>query len=180
MDTKPNQMKHWVITLLAITSFGTAFGQAYPDPTINNEVRFNMGLFLATTTIEGSYEYFINGDASIGLTAYFDSDPNDFNGDFGIGPNFRAYFGYGYANGFFAEAFGLFYTGREEVTRDFDTPVNVNYDTFALGLGIGGKWVTRSQRISFEISGGFGRNVNPEYFQDDFIYRLGLSIGFRF
>ena len=172
-------MRHWIITFLAITSFGAVYSQAYPDTSINNEVRFNMGLFLATTTIEGSYEYFINGDTSIGLTAYFDNDKTDFNGDFGIGPNFRAYFGYGYASGFFAEAFGLYYTGQEEISRDFAGPIDVGYDTFALGLGIGGKWVTRSQRITFEINGGFGRNVNPEDFQDDFMYRLGLSIGFR-
>lgn len=154
-------------------------GQAYPDTNIEHEVKFNMGLFLATTTVEGSYEYFINSDASIGATVYFDNDDTDFNGDFGIGPNFRAYFGYGYANGFFAEAFGLYYTGRNDEVPLVD-PRDQQYSTFALGLGIGGKWVTRSQRISFEITGGFGRNINPEDFQESFMYRVGASIGFRF
>ena len=139
-----------------------------------------MGLFLATTTIEGSYEYFMSSDTSIGATVYFDNDETDFNGNFGLGPNFRAYFGYGQNSGFFAEAFGLYYTGKNENIGDINNPQDLDFNTFALGLGIGGKWVTRSQRISFEINGGFGRNVNPEDFQDSFMYRLGLSIGFRF
>ena len=172
-------MKNWFTAIVLLTTIYLQ-GQAYPDPAIRQEVKLNMGLFLATTTVEGSYEYFISSDTSLGLTAYFDNDDTDFNGDFGIGPNFRAYFGYGYADGFFAEVFGLYYTGRDEDFQDFGSPREVDYNTFALGLGIGGKWVTRSQRLAFEITGGFGRNVNPEDFQDSFMYRLGLSIGFRF
>ena len=68
--------------------------QAYPALYNNNEIKLNIGLFLATTTVEGSYEYYFSEDASIGATIYFDDDATDFNGNFGIGPNFRAYFGY--------------------------------------------------------------------------------------
>ncbi len=173
-------MRNLITAFILLLSVSLARSQAYPVTDVNHEVKFNMGLFLATTTLEGSYEYIINGDTSIGGTIYFDNDDSDYNGDFGIGPNFRAYFGYGYADGFFAEAFGLYYRGREEVPQDFASPRDFEYGTFALGLGIGGKWVTRSQKISFEMNGGFGRNINPEDFQDTFMYRLGLSIGFRF
>ena len=166
----------FVIVLLAFTK---VYGQAYPD-ILSNELKFNMGLFLATTTVEGSYEYFLTPDTSIGATVYFDNDKTDFNGDFGIGPNFRAYFGYGPNSGFFAEAFALYYQGESELDIDFQGFTRQQYNTFALGLGIGHKWVTRSQRVSFELNGGFGRNVNPESFQDSFMYRLGASIGFRF
>lgn len=153
--------------------------QAYPIFDDNNEIKFNIGLFLATTTVEGSYEHYISEDTSIGGTIYFDNDATDYNGDFGIGPNFRAYFGYQPRSGFFAEAFWLYYTGEDEdvdplVFRDND------YSTFALGLGLGNKWTTRSEKFTLEIFGGFGRNINPEDFQDDFMYRGGLSIGFRF
>jgi hypothetical protein len=129
--------------------------------------------------VEGSYERFISDDLSLGATVYFDNDATDYNGDFGIGPNFRAYFGYGYAEGFFAEAFGLYYSGRDQEI-DLVDPRGQEYNTFALGLGIGGKWATRSQKFSFEITGGFGRNVNPQSFQDEFMYRIGASLGFRF
>ncbi|NAY91934.1 hypothetical protein GTQ34_08390 [Muricauda sp. JGD-17] len=154
--------------------------QAYPALYNNNEIKFNIGLFLATTAVEGSYEYFLSEDTSIGGTIYFDDDATDYNGNFGIGPNFRAYFGYQPRSGFFAEAFGLYYTGEDDDTEEPVTLRNEEYSTFALGLGLGNKWVTRSQKFSLEVFAGFGRNINPEDFQDDFMYRGGLSIGFRF
>ncbi len=161
----------------------TAFGaqaQAYPAFSNNQELKFNIGLFLATTNLEFSYEYYLSEDTSIGGTVYFDNDATDYNGNFGIGPNFRAYFGYGPRRGFFAEAFGLYYTGEEDEVSDNLGARNNDYNTFALGLGIGNKWVTRSDKFTMEINGGFGRNINPEVFQDTFVYRLGLSVGFRF
>ena len=172
-------MKRLLTGIAFFVLISPALSQAYPDSPVNHEIKFNMGLFLATTTIEGSYEYFINTDTSIGATVYFDNDETDYNGDFGIGPNFKAYFGYGFAQGFFAEAFGLYYQGRDDEITLIE-PGEGDYSTFALGLGIGGKWVTRSQKFSFEITGGFGRNVNPEDFQESFMYRFGASIGFRF
>lgn len=154
--------------------------QGYPSYYNNNELKFNIGLFLATTTIEGSYEYYVTEDTSIGGTVYFDNDATDYNGDFGIGPNFRAYFGYQPRSGFFAEAFGLYYTGEDNTQNDILDPRNRDYSTLAIGLGLGNKWSTRDERFTLEIFGGFGRNINPEDFQDDFMYRGGLAIGFRF
>ncbi|WP_222982074.1 hypothetical protein [Flagellimonas meishanensis] len=157
-----------------------SLAQAYPDLSNDSEIKFNIGLFLATTTVEGSYEYFLSEDTSIGGTVYFDDDATDYNGNFGIGPNFRAYFGYQPRSGFFAEAFGLYYTGEDNDNEDPLNPRNGEFSTLALGLGLGNKWVTRSQKFSLEVFAGFGRNINPEDFQDDFMYRGGLSIGFRF
>ena len=173
-------MKKLLLPLVLLLSIQIASAQAYPRFNDNQEIKFNIGLFLATTTVEGSYEYFLSEDTSIGGTVYFDNDAEDYNGNFGIGPNFRAYFGYQPRSGFFAEAFGLYYTGENDPDNDNLGARNNDYNTVALGLGIGNKWVTRSQKFSMEIHGGFGRNINPEDFQDTFIYRVGLSIGFRF
>jgi len=157
-----------------------AEAQAYPRFDTSHEIKFDIGLFLATTTVEGSYEYFLGEDTSIGGTIYADNDALDYNGNFGIGPNFRAYFGYEPRSGFFAEAFGLYYSGKESTDDALLGNQNLEYNTLALGLGLGNKWVTRSQKFSLEVFGGFGRNINPEEFQDSFMYRGGLSIGFRF
>ncbi|MEX0288469.1 MAG: hypothetical protein AB3N14_05115 [Flavobacteriaceae bacterium] len=172
-------MKNAVLMLFLMGSMALS-AQAYPVFGGNQELKFNIGLFLATTTVEGSYEYYLSEDTSFGGTVYFDNDGTDYNGNFGIGPNFRAYFGYGPRSGFFAEAFGLYYTGEDLVPSNNLGQRNNDYNTVALGLGIGNKWVTRSQKFTLEFSGGFGRNVNPEEFQDSFVYRAGLSIGFRF
>ena len=169
-----------ILLFLCVSLFGISLSaQAYPVLTEDHEIKFNIGLFLATTTVEMSYEYYLSEDTSIGGTVYFDNESDDYNGDFGLGANFRAYFGYQPRSGFFAEAFGLYYKGEEELESGSLRPVE-EYSSLALGLGLGNKWVTRSQRFSLEIFGGFGRNINPEEFQDSFIYRGGLSIGFRF
>ncbi|MEM9143512.1 MAG: hypothetical protein AAGA86_11035 [Bacteroidota bacterium] len=154
--------------------------QAYPRLGDPHELKFNIGGFLATTGIEGSYEYFLNEDVSLGGTLYVDGDAEDFNGNFGIGPNLRAYFGFQPRSGFFAETFMLYYTGEDQDGTNNGIAFNNTYNTWALGLGLGKKWVTRSQRFTLELHGGLGRNLNPEDFQDSFMYRLGLSVGFRF
>lgn len=168
------------ITVIALLYGLAVTAQAYPRFDNNQEVKFNIGLFLASTTADFSYEYYLSEDTSVGGNVYFDNNPTDYNGNFGIGPNFRAYFGYGPRSGFFAEAFGLYYTGEDNSSSDNLGSRNNDYSTLALGLGVGNKWVTRSQKFVMEINGGFGRNMNPADFQDTFVYRVGLSVGFRF
>ncbi len=157
-----------------------AMAQAYPRYNNNHELKFNAGLFLATGSVEGSYEYYFTEDTSFGGTVYFNNDATDYNGNFGIGPNLRAYFGYQPRTGLFVEAFGLYYTWEEEDLQDTINFRNNDYSTVALGLGLGNKWVTPSDNFTLEIYGGVGRNVNPEDFQDTFMFRGALSIGFRF
>jgi len=172
-------MKIVTLTIALLSSLFT-YCQAYPND-VNHEIKFNIGLFMVNSTIEGSYEYFLNEDTSIGGTIYSDSDADDYNGNFGIGPNFRAYFGYQPRSGVFAEVFGLYYTGEEPQEDPDSMRVIANdYNTLALGLGIGNKWVTQSERFSIEGFAGVGRNINEASFQDTFMYRLGVSIGFRF
>lgn len=173
-------MKYILFLLFSLGFTLSAIGQAYPRFQNNHEVKFNIGQFLATSTVEGSYEYFFTEDTSIGGTLYFNGDATDYNGNFGIGPNLRAYFGYVPRSGLFAEVFGLYYTGENnEITTTIGARNN-DFGTTALGLGIGNKWVTRSDRFTLEIHGGIGRNINPEDFQNAFMFRGGLSIGFRF
>ncbi len=168
------------LTFLLLFCGFLANAQAYPRFDTQQELKFNIGHFLATGTVDFSYEYFLGEDTSLGGTVYLDNDGLDYNGNFGIGPNFRAYFGYGPRSGFFAEAFGLYYTGEEDTQDAVLGRRNQDYNTLALGLGIGNKWVTRSERFSLEVFGGFGRNINPEAFQETFMYRAGLALGFRF
>lgn len=154
--------------------------QAYPRFSNNEELKFNIGLFLANAAVDVSYEHYLSEDTSIGGTIYFDDKATDYNGNFGICPNFRAYFGYEPRSGFFAEAFGLYYTGEEEEGTTNLGGRNNDYSTVALGIGLGNKWATRSQKFILEVNAGLGRNINPEVFQEIFMYRVGLSIGFRF
>ncbi|WP_405384578.1 DUF3575 domain-containing protein [Maribacter sp. LLG6340-A2] len=172
-------MKYFIPFATLLFSISMA-GQAYYNDFYRHEIKFNAGQFLVTSAIESSYEYYLNEDTSLGGSMYFNGDATAYNGNFGIGPNIRAYFGYTPQSGFFAEVFGLYYTGEDDEVsqnlggRDYD------YATTAIGLGAGSKWTTRSQRFIIEIHGGLGRNINPEDFQTDFMFRAGLSLGFRF
>ncbi|MBC2837990.1 hypothetical protein [Robiginitalea sp. SC105] len=172
-------IRHFLPLLLMLTG-SSLFAQAYPPFGPDREVKFNAGLFLATGGAELSYEHYVGDDLSLGGTVYWDNDRYDYNGNFGIGPNLRAYFGYAPRSGFFAEAFGLYFKGEERVDYLPDTRVSERYNTFALGLGAGSKWTTRSQRFTLEFHGGVGRSLNPEPYQDEFIFRAGLNIGVRF
>lgn len=170
--------KLFLATMLLLGSFVQA--QAYRERSFNNhELRFNMGRFLATTALEGSYEYYFSPDTSIGGTVFFNGDAFGRTGNFGIGPNLRAYFGFRPKSGTFLEAFGLYYTGQNDLEnnlgiRDYD------YSTTAIGLGLGRKWSTFGEKLTFEMSAGLGRNINPQEFQNTFMYRAGVSLGFRF
>lgn len=170
-----------ILLVVLLVVFSTySFAQAYPNTYNNDEIKFNIGQFLASSTVEGAYEYYFNEDTSIGGTLYFNGDATGYNGNFGIGPNLRAYFGYAPRSGFFAEIFGLYYTGEDNGVSENLGSRNYDYATTALGLGLGSKWTTRSQRFILEINGGVGRNINPEDFQNNFMFKLGLSLGFRF
>jgi hypothetical protein len=138
-----------------------------------------MGRFLTTTAIEGSYEYYFSPDTSLGGTIFFNGDGLGRTGNFGIGPNLRAYFGYKPKSGIFGEAFGLYYTGDINIENNLGFRNN-DYGTVAVGFGLGHKWSTFRQKLTMEINAGLGRNINPHEFQDSFMYRAGLSFGFRF
>lgn len=158
---------------------GTLYAQEYRPFYNNHELRFNMGRFLATTVVEGSYEFYFTPDTSIGGTVFFNGDGLGRTGNFGIGPNLRAYFGYRPKSGLFAEAFGLYYTGDIDIENNLGVRNN-DYATTAIGLGLGRKWSTFGEKLTFEMYAGLGRNINPHEFQDSFMYRAGLSFGFRF
>ncbi len=172
-------MKTLFATMLLFTGYFVG-AQAYRTNDVRHEVKLNIGMFLINTSVETSYEYYFTEDASIGGTLYFNGDATKYNGDFGIGPNLRAYFGHAPKSGIFAEVFALYYTGEEEVGSTSFGTTNRDYGTTALGLGLGNKWETYNQRLTFELYGGIGRNLDPEDFQNNFMFRAGISMGFRF
>ncbi|WP_291865026.1 hypothetical protein [Maribacter sp.] len=171
-------MKKVIVLIILIGA--SYFLSAQGSSENNDEIKFNVGHFLATSTIGFAYEHYINEDTSIGGDIYFDNKATDYNGNFGLGANIRAYFGYEPRSGFFAEAFGLYYTGEDDIPDNNLGQRNVDYSTLALGLGGGFKLVTFSERFTVELNGGFGRNISPEDYQDTFMYKAGLSVGFRF
>jgi hypothetical protein len=69
----------------------------------------------------------------------------------------------------------------------FDEPNNYTWKQetltdFALGIGLGGKWITK-KGLLLEINAGVGRNLfNNQYDDRDYelIGRAGITVGYRF
>ncbi|MFD1614493.1 hypothetical protein [Gelatiniphilus marinus] len=55
-----------------------------------------------------------------------------------------------------------------------------NVADFALGIGLGGKWITKSGFIG-ELNLGFARNLfNNDRYDYDIIAKAGITLGYRF
>ena len=129
--------------------------------------------------INVSYEKLLNEESGIGISAavFFDEDISE---NWYISPYYRVYFGKKPAAGFFLEGFGSLNSIEDFVFQNEDEGYNLEDVTdFALGIGLGGKFLTRRNLVG-EISLGFGRNlfVNDRDYE---IFAKGeISVGFRF
>lgn len=141
----------------------------------NNELKIN-GLWLILGAFDISYEYLLNEESAVGLEVYipFDDEVND-EIQYYISPYYRKYFGNTYAAGFFIEGFAMLNsTERRIFTSEDDFVTNL-----ALGIGLGGKWITNSNFIG-EINFGIGRNLLNNDSDYEFLPKLGFTIGYRF
>jgi len=150
-----------------------------------HEVRLN-GLYLVIGAFEGSYSYVLNEESTLGVSALIpiDEDVSD-DLNYYISPYYRFFFGKKHAAGFFLEGFGMlssvnrgdfFFDDIQGVTRDEETITD-----FALGIGVGGKFITKRGLVG-EINLGVGRNLfnTNSNFDNDIVGKIGISLGYRF
>ena len=152
-----------------------------------NEIKLN-GLYLVLGAVELTYERTLSEESAIGASVFlpFDEDIYD-EIDFYFSPYYRLYFGKKYAAGFFIEGFGLLSSINRTVTIvetfSFDQLISEsdeNITDFALGIGLGGKWITKSGFLG-ELNLGVGRNLfNADDFGNDVVGKVGITIGYRF
>lgn len=139
-----------------------------------NEIKLN-GLYLVLGAFDVTYERTINEESAFGLNVFlpFDDDIND-DINYYISPYYRFYFGKKYATGFFVEGFGML----NSTSPSFVDEENIT--DFALGIGLGGKWITKSGFIA-ELNLGFGRNLfNNDRADFEIVAKVGISVGYRF
>jgi hypothetical protein len=178
-------MKKSVLLLLLLCSIFTTHAQDSDEPAKNfNEIKLN-GLYLVLGALDITYERTLNEESAIGADIFIPFDDETVNDDFNfyVSPYYRLYFGKKYASGFFIEGFGLL-SSYEQRTVDFSSidPV-INKDNklaLALGIGVGGKWITKSGFIG-ELDLGIGRNlINSEDFINEIIGKISIGLGYRF
>ncbi|WP_299061956.1 DUF3575 domain-containing protein [uncultured Polaribacter sp.] len=161
----------------------------YPqDNDKKHEFKLNAFSLIAFSSLNLSYENLLNKDSSFGIDLFYNfndvSDDLYFPKKFSLTPYYRWFFSETrYARGFFVEGFGMLNTYEDDYSffYDNDTIVETN---FALGISVGGKFVTKSGFIT-EVYLGVGRNLfnnsnNEEGLNNDLITRGGISLGYRF
>jgi|TARA_R110002051_G_scaffold254853_1_gene313849 hypothetical protein len=157
------------------------------DSQPQDELKINAFNLIAFSYVDVSYERLLNEESSLGVGILFnigeDNEVLDYFRTFSITPYYRQYFSKQYAEGFFVEGFGMLNSG-EDYYYTFDnqgseSSTEETYTDFALGISVGGKFVTQRGFIA-EIYTGLGRNLLGGEFAPEIVGRGGISLGYRF
>ena len=173
-------MKNRLLLLLLVLLTTQTFAQEEQKNTDSsqnfNEVKLN-GLYLVVGAFEVTYERTLNEESAIGITAFLpiSEDVKD-DIQYYISPYYRMYFGKKYAAGFFVEGFAMLNSLERNLFINEDEYVT----DLAIGIGLGGKWITKKGFIG-ELNLGFGRNLfNNDETDFDLVSKGGITIGYRF
>ena len=179
-------MKKFLLFIFCIVAFGFVQAQDVDQPRGRNEVKANVFNLIALSYADLAYERLLNEESSVGIAVLSNIDQgsdNDFLDayrEFSITPYYRQFFSSGYAKGFFVEGFGMYNTGDDWDFFDAnESRRDTSYSDFALGVSVGGKFVTR-RGFMVEVYGGLGRNLLNADFAPSLVGRGGVSLGYRF
>jgi hypothetical protein len=165
-----------LLSLIIATSFGYSQEKKQDNALLRkNELKLNAAS-LILGVFEITYERIIDEESSFGTSLFLNAE-DDIATKFRLTPYYRYYFGRKPAAGFFAEGFGSINTYNNNIDYNYKTE---NTSDFALGFGVGGKWITK-KGVVFEIYGGVGRNLlNKNNSELEVIGRGAISVGYRF
>ncbi|MDF1516959.1 MAG: DUF3575 domain-containing protein [Lutibacter sp.] len=165
---------------------------AQENETKQNELKINMSNLIGFKWFDVSYERLLNEEASIGVGTLFSLDKESEGLDeyrtFSITPYYRQFFSSKYAQGFFVEAFTMLHSAKQYtynyIYADFPPYESYEYTRedkftdFAVGISVGGKWVTKRGFVA-EVYAGIGRDLLNQS-DIEVVGRGGVSIGYRF
>lgn len=172
-----------IFLLLSLSLLTINYGQEKEKNDFpKNEIKGN-ALLLVAGAFEGTYERILKTDNGAGISLYL-AITDDFETKFALTPYYRFYFGKKPAAGFFVEGFGSINSYNDYIFTNQDSFTSYYKDIsrtdFALGFGLGSKWVARSGFI-FEINAGIGRNLfNSSDTDHEILGRGGITLGYRF
>lgn len=170
------------LTTLFLLLYSLSWGQSKKDGLGGrHELKLN-ALSTLGGYFESSYDYILNDESSLGISAGFSFD-KDIEYNFMIVPNYRFFFGKKPAAGFFIEANVAIFS-QEEQRSSFIGNFSANNGRSHMGLGagiaIGGKFLSNKKGFIGELFVGGGRNFINKDLIDSGYPRIGISIGKRF
>jgi len=161
-----------LITFFFISSMG--FSQ--------QEIKVDIFDALALKTVEVSYEYYLDEQSSVGLSALFNFEKQSadfrYNETRIFTPYFRHYFSTENKWNFFGEAFMAISSGTKSIDMIGSSNVYKDYSDGALGVAVGYKY---SSEDGLTIDGhiGIGRNLFSS-FSPILVPRIGVNVGYQF
>jgi len=179
-------MKKTIFFVLLITSV-ISYGQETKVKSDKNRTEIKLNLYsLSNQAIDFEFERTITSRSSFGLS-FFTSleEDNSIGYENHISAFYRYYLGKKYASGFFIEGFGM-YNSVDYVSSVSAIPplfeIKKGYDSvndFALGLGVGYKWVSK-KGIILQANLSIGRNIFNYDLGEKVVGKIGVSIGYGF
>ncbi len=164
-----------------------------------NEISINPINIVAFAALDIGYERILTANTTLGFDVFYrfsdnidtDNDIIDRDGIFdkelALTARYKYFFGNRVAWGFYIEGFGMLSNGEHEkyieIRDEFGDfvrteDIDVEFTDFAIGFGVGGKFVTR-KGFFIDISMGIGRNLFSDN-SPDIIARPNLYLGYRF
>jgi hypothetical protein len=146
------------------------------------EVKLNIANVLILKTIDASYEYYLSGDTSIGISGLYNFEQKSVDFSYNevsmITPYLRHYFTSGKVWNLFGEGFfAIVGRGNKKIKISGETSYK-KYSDSAFGISAGAKYISESGFI-VDIYGGIGRNLFNAN-SPILLPRLGVNVGWRF
>lgn len=155
-----------------------------------NELSIGAFNLVAFGALDITYERIIDKNSSWALEGFIkalDRDNEDvddaFYKDFSLTGKYKYFFGDNYARGFYVHGFGMLSNG--EYDNDYLTGPDgygyyqyEDYTDFAIGFGIGGKFVSHGG-FFLDLNTGIGRNLFNEN-SPTIVGQFNVNLGFRF
>lgn len=181
-------MKNLFLTLaILLFSFSSYAQDNDPQDQGRDELKLNVTNFIIFSYADVAYERLINEESSFGLSLVFrignntDAELPEYGRNFSFTPYYRQYFSRSYAKGFFIEGFSMINSGENEIYNSvtFEFEPDQSYTNVALGVSVGGKFVTNNGFLA-EVYLGVGRNLFNDDISTSLVTRGGVSVGYRF
>lgn len=183
-------MKNFLLCLFLCFSLN-AFSQDY-DPDKRDVAKNELSIGALNLVIFGAldlaYERILTESSSWALEAFIlalnenSSNVADiYSRDFSLTGKYKYFFGKGTASGLYANGFAMYNRGEFEEQLNGTEPVSTqtkNYSDFALGFGVGGKFVAKGG-FFVDLGAGLGRNL----FNSDsptIVGQINVNLGMRF
>ncbi len=181
------------ILLLFLLSGSLAFAQDNtPDKRdiTQNEISIGALNLVAFGVLDITYERIIDKNSSWALEGFLQALNRDnediseaYEKDFSFTGKYKYFFSDSYARGFYVNGFSMISHGEYETDSYYDETVgNVyeydSYTDFALGFGVGGKFVAKGGFL-LDLSAGIGRNLFNSN-APTIVGQFNVNVGFRF